>query len=153
MMDEMYFGLDEETSQEEKLKESNITDFEIAKKKRLPYHIWTVGDTDYKMKLTTDKIAMLENKYRMNILRLVTMNDIPPLSTMLTIAQAALLPWQHGMKFEKVKSLYDTWLEEGGNQMDFYSRVIIPTLSVSGFFTADQTESIMKNLNAADELL
>lgn len=153
MMNEMYAGLDEEITQEEKLKESNITDFEGAKKKRLPYHIWTVGGTDYKMKLTTDKITTLENKYRMNILRLVTMNDIPPLSTMLTIAQAALLPWQHGMKFEKVKGLYDKWVEEGGNQMDFYSRVLIPILSVSGFFTADQTESIMKNLNAADELL
>ena len=152
-MNEMYTGLDEEIIQEEKLRESNITDFETAKKKRLPYHIWTVGGTDYKMKLTTDKITTLENKYRMNILRLVTMNDIPPLSTMLTIAQAALLPWQHGMKFEKVKALYDKWVEDGGNQMDFYSRVIIPTLSVSGFFTEDQTESIMKNLNAADELL
>lgn len=152
-MNEMYTGLDEEISQEEKLKESNIADFETAKKKRLPHHIWLVGGTEYKMKLTTDKITTLENKYHMNILRLVTANDIPPLSTMLTIAQAALLPWQHGMKFEKVKGLYDKYVDEGGNQMDFYSRVIIPTLSVSGFFTEDQRESIMKNLSAADELL
>lgn len=152
-MEKAYMGLDEEITQEENMRESNIEDFETAKRKRLPYHIWKVGGVGYKMKLTTDKITTLETKYRMNILQLVAANDLPPLFVMLTIAQAALISWQHGMKFEKVKALYDKWVDEGGNQMDFYSRVIIPTLSVSGFFTEDQAESIMKNLEAADEIL
>lgn len=152
-MDEYFDGLDDELEQEEQEKKSGIADPETARKKRLPFFVWSVGGNDYKMKLTTDKITALEKKYHMNILKLVVMNDIPPLSVMLTVAQAALLYMQHGMKYSKVQALYDKWVEEGGNQMDFYSQVIIPTLSVSGFFTEEQTELIMKELSAADDLI
>lgn len=146
-------GLDEEMQQEDTLRKNSITDFEDAKKKRKPFHYWTVSGTDHKMKLTTDMITMLENKYRMNILKLVTANDMPPLSVMLTVAQAAINPWEHGTKYEKVKDMYDAWLEEGGNQTDFYAKVIIPTLAVSGFFTADQAEMILKNIEEMDTLM
>ncbi len=146
-------GLDQELQQDESSKESNITNFEEAKKKRRPFHYWTVGGVNHRMKLTADMVTMLENKYHVNILMLVTANDLPPLSVMLTIAQAAINPWEHGTKFETVKAMYDKWVEEGGNQIDFLSKVIIPTMGVSGFFTEDQTETILKNIEQRDALL
>lgn len=146
-------GLDQELQQNESSKESNITNFEEAKKKRRPFHYWTVGGVNHRMKLTADMVTMLENKYHVNILMLVTANDLPPLSVMLTIAQAAINPWEHGTKFETVKAMYDKWVEEGGNQIDFLSKVIIPTMGVSGFFTEDQTETILKNIEQRDALL
>ena len=64
-------GLDAELQQEDTSRESNITSFEEAKKKRKPFHYWTVDGVDHKMKLTTDMILMLENKYRVNVMSLV----------------------------------------------------------------------------------
>lgn len=72
---------------------------------------------------------------------------------MLTIAQAAIEPWEHGTTFDKVTKLYDKWLEEGGNQFDFMAKVIMPTMAVSGFFTPAMAESLMKNLDQADVIL
>lgn len=139
-------GLDEELRQEEAERESGIRTPEDAKRKRRPFHYWTVDGEDHKMKLTTGMIAKLENKYRTNIMTLITANDIPPLSVMLTVAQAAISPWEHKVTYEKVEKLYDKWMEEGGNQSDFLTKVIIPTMAVSGFFTDAQTESILKEI-------
>ena len=105
------------------------------------------------MKLKTGMITKRENKYRTNIMTLVTANDIPPLGVMLTIAQAAIEPWEHGTTFDKVTNLYDKWLEEGGSQFDFMSKVIMPTMAVSGFFTPAMAESLMKDLEQADVIL
>ena len=120
-------GLDAELQQEETSKESNITSFEEAKKKRKPFHYWTVDGVDHKMKLTTDMILMLENKYRVNVMSLVFKDDTPP--------------------------IYDKWLEEDGSQTDFLTKIIIPTMAVSGFFTAEQTETILKNIDQAMDMM
>ena len=77
-------GLDEEFQKEETEK---VTSIEEAKKKRPPFHYWEVAGVQHKMKLNTGMITKLENKYRTNILTLVTANDIPPLGVMLTIAR------------------------------------------------------------------
>ena len=52
-----------------------------------------------------------------------------------------------------MKDEYDRWTENGGNQMEFYTSVVMPTLAVSGFFTEKQAESMMKSLQDVDELL
>ena len=78
-------GLDEEFQKEETEK---VTSIEEAKKKRPPFHYWEVAGVQHKMKLNTGMITKLENKYRTNIMTLVTANDIPPLGVMLTIARA-----------------------------------------------------------------
>lgn len=74
-------GLDEEFQKEETEK---VTSIEEAKKKRPPFHYWEVAGVQHKMKLNTGMITKLENKYRTNIMTLVTANDIPPLGVMLT---------------------------------------------------------------------
>lgn len=145
-------GLDEELEQEEAKQENNIVSMEEFQKKRKPFHYWTVKGTDHQMKLTTKMITKLENKYHMNITNLITSNDLPPLSVMLTVAQAAIAPWEHGMSYEKVSGLYDAWVDEGYGQTDFLSKVIIPTMAVSGFFTASQAELILKEIEEADML-
>ncbi|MDD2960444.1 MAG: DUF6096 family protein [Lachnospiraceae bacterium] len=144
-------GLDEDLMQEEE--SEKVTSFEEEKKKRKPFHFWTVGEKDFKMKLNTSMITKLENKYRQNIITLVTENGIPPLSVMLTVAQAAIVPWEHKFSYEKVKKLFDAWVDEGGSQMKFYTDIIMPTLAVSGFFTPEQAESMLNSLETAEDLI
>ena len=143
-------GLDDELKQElitdDSGKKEKIVDFGDAKKRRKAFHIWTVGDSEYKLKLSTSNICMLEEKYKRNLLDLVSMGSFPPLNIMLTIIQAAMLPWHHGIKYKAVQDIYERYVEEGGSQTDLVSNVLMPTLAVSGFFTPDQAESMEEKL-------
>lgn len=132
----------------------NVISAEEFKKKRKVFHFWEVNGTDHKLKLQTSMISKLENKYRRNLLNIVSDDGIPPLSVMLTIIQAALAPWEHGTTYQIVEKLYDTWVEkDGGNQTELLTRVIIPTMAVSGFFTPEQAESIMTSLEETMNLI
>lgn len=145
-------GLDEfEEISEEK---TEVISIEEHKKKRKSFHFWEVNGRLYKMKLQTSMISKLENKYRKNLLNIISDEGIPPLSVMLTIAQAALIPWEHGIKYQDVEKIYDSWVEhDGGSQTDLLSNVIIPTMAVSGFFTPEQADSIMSSLDEAMNLV
>lgn len=145
-------GIDEEVGKEE-MEQDNITNIADGKPKRRPFHYWEVRDTTYKLKLTTATIERLENKYRTNLVNLVGNDGIPPLSVMLTITQQAMVTWHHGITYQDVKKLYDSWTEDGGNQMDFFTKIIMPTMAVSGFFTEKQAESMMESLQEMDEIV
>lgn len=136
-------GLDEELQVTET---ENIMDSQVKEKKRAAFHFWTVRGKEYKMKLTTSMITKLENKYRRNIVSIVMDDDVPPLGVMLTVAQAALAPWEHKVSYNDVERLYDSYLEEGGNMVEFFREVIVPTMAVSGFFTDKQVESILQSM-------
>lgn len=128
--------------------EDTVVSLEEKKEKRKPFHYWNVKGRDYRLKLKASTINKLENKYHQNIMNML--DDIPPLTVMLTIIQAAMEPWEHGMTFPKIQNLYDIWTdEEGGNQSDLYTKVILPTLSVSGFFTAEQAETLTQEIGNA----
>jgi hypothetical protein len=145
-------GIDEEVGKEE-MEQDNITNISDRKPKRRPFHYWEVRDTTYKLKLITATIERLENKYRTNLVNLVGNDGIPPLSVMLTITQQAMVTWHHGITYQDVKKLYDSWTEDGGNQMDFFTKIIMPTMAVSGFFTEKQAESMMESLQEMDEIV
>ena len=113
---------------------------------RRPFHYWKVGDTEYKLKLTTSMIAKIEDKYRRNIIDLVSVEGLPQLSVMLTIIQGAISPWQHGIGYSDVQNLFDKWVDEGGSQMDLYAKVVMPTLAVSGFFTPKMAAEMLSEL-------
>lgn len=94
--------------------EDTVVSLEEKKEKRKPFHYWNVKGRDYRLKLKASTINKLENKYHQNIMNML--DDIPPLTVMLTIIQAAMEPWEHGMTFPKIQNLYDIWTdEEGGN--------------------------------------
>ena len=140
-------GLDDELGQEDIRDDSeNVVDFTDMKKKRKAFHIWEVGGNEYKLKLTTSNICMLEEKYKRNLLDLVSMGNFPPLNIMLTILQAAMLPWNHKIKYKNVQGIYERYVDEGGSQTDLVSNILMPTLAVSGFFTQDQAESMEEKL-------
>lgn len=146
-------GLDKEIEEELREEETENTPAKEEKPKRRMFHVWKVGDEEYKLKLNAQMTEAVENKYKTNILNLIAEDGLPPLSVMLTIVQAALSPWNHGMKYKEVQKLYDEWCKEEGNQIDLLSHVIMPTMVVSGFFTKDQGEAIMEDLDKAESLL
>lgn len=136
-----------ENATEEKATENKVVDMMEERKKKKPFHHWTVGGRDYLLKLKAGTIVRLENKYRKNMMNILLDDGIPPLAVMLTVIQAAMEPWEHGVSYTDVQKLYDKWEEEeDGNQSDLYTDVIIPLMTVSGFFTSKQAEEILENL-------
>lgn len=140
-------GFDEEL--ESKEEEDKVVSLE-EKKKRRPFAYWEVGGQTYKMKLTTQNICRLEDKFKTSLLNvLFGAGSVPPLSVMLTITQAAMLPYNHKIKYEGVQALFDKYCEEGGTQMTFMTDVFMEIYKVSGFFTEDQAEEMDKRLEEA----
>lgn len=125
---------------------SEIEDNRKADVKRRPFVTWEVGGEEYKLKLTATNIARLEDKYKKNLLILVSDEGLPPLTTMLTVVQAAMLPFNHGVKLNDLYDLFDKYVEEGGDQQMLLANVIFPVLSVSGFFTESQSEDMQEKV-------
>lgn len=148
---ELDFGLDEETVETTEGTEKVVSMEE--KKKRKPWVDWEVGGNTYKLVLSTANIMKVEEKYRTNIVNLVSVDGLPRLSVMLTVVQAAMLEFQHGIRSDKVTAIYEQYLREGGSQTDLLSDVIIPVMSVSGFFTEAQAAVMENKMDGMDALI
>lgn len=123
---------------------------EMPKPKRAPFVVWTVDGSDYRLKLTAADISKLEQRYRRNLLIYLTDDGMPAVADMLTVIQASMRTYEHGMTFLKVQNLYDAYVSEGGDQNALMADVLMPLLAVSGFFTQNQAEILtqeMKNLD------
>ena len=118
---------------------------------RKPFATWTVGETDYKLKLTTSDVASLEEKFNTNLLNIIMGNGLPALSIMLQITHAAMKKYQHGIKLDAVYDLFDTYLDEGGSQTDFMTDVFIPIYQASGFLSDKMGEEMENSLEKAKE--
>ena len=64
-----------------------------------------------------------------------------------------MLKYQNGIRSDKVTAIYEQYLREGGSQTDLLSDVIIPTMSISGFFTKAQAAVMENKMDGMDALI
>lgn len=108
------------------------------------YKILTVGEKEYKLKLTTSATICIEEKLGCNILdpilemsatapvdnkgnvniKKMTKIPIPSLKYLVTVLWGSLQKYQHSMTFDKVCDLVDEYIENGRSQMDLFSEVM-----------------------------
>ena len=145
------FGMDEELNLEKEKTEEKV--IAMPEKKKRSFAYWNVGEREYRLKLTTEQICKLEEKYRCNLLTLLLQNSggMPALGIMLTVLQAAMTPWEHGIKYKDVQSAFDKYVEDGGTQLTLFSDVIMQILMVSGFFTENQREDLTEKMEDVKE--
>lgn len=117
------------------------------KPKRKPFAVWSVGGTEYHLKLTTDGIVALESKTKKNLLSLI--DELPPLNVMCGIIQASMQRYHHGIKYNQVKALIDEYIDEGGSQLELFTDVILPIFQVSGFFSVEMAEAMDETVETA----
>ncbi len=132
------------TQNEAQASEEKVVSLEEQKKKRQPFAYWNVGGRSFKLKLKASGIGRLENKYRQNLMNML--DDMPPLSVMLTIIQEAMSPWEHGIDYQDVQKLYDAWIEEGNSQLELFQKIIIPLMVVSGFLPEKMAVSLLEDI-------
>lgn len=123
--------------------------------KKQPFALWKVGDTEYKLKLTTQEIIRLESMFNANLLSVISSNtennEMPPLKVMLLITHGAMKKYNHGIKEKDVIELFDKYEEEGGSQLSFMTDVFLPIFQVSGFFSQAQADTMNENIEEAKE--
>ncbi len=147
------YGLDDEMEQTPE-REQEQAEVVEQKPKRMPFAFWQAGNKTYRLKLTTAQVCRLEDKYRTNLLTLLTgAGGIPPLSVMLTVILAAATPWNHGVKFTAIQDAFDRYTENGGTQLTLFTDVIMQILTVSGFFTETQVEDMSRKMDEVKENL
>jgi hypothetical protein len=145
--------------EDENQNESNVVSLDAAlelekeeaptpeKPKRKPFAVWSVGGTEYHLKLTTDGIVALESKTKKNLLSLI--DELPPLNVMCGIIQASMQRYHHGIKYNQVKALIDEYIDEGGSQLELFTDVILPIFQVSGFFSVEMAEAMDETVKTA----
>lgn len=127
----------------------------MGKDTQKPWVVWTVGEEDFRLKLSSSELVNLEEKLKCGNLLNVIMNsdNLPPLKTMLTVVSGAMKKFNHGVKESTVYDLYDEWLEEGHSMIEFYSGIFLPVFTVSGFFSQEMAGQMQKALSEASTQL
>lgn len=127
------------------------------------YKILTVGEKEYKLKLTTSATICIEEKLGCNILdpilemgssapmdnkgninmKKVTKIPIPSLKYLVTVLWGSLQKFHHGMTFEKTCDLLDEYIDSGKTQMDLFE-FIMNLLTESGILGTpeEKTENL-----------
>lgn len=111
----------------------------------LPYAVWQVSeDKELKLRLTSLQATKVEEKIGVNLLKVFMPTEgesfaLPPLKVMLLLTHGALQKYEHGISFEDVSDLYDSYVDNGGDQAAFMADVVLPMLQVSGFMPREKT--------------
>lgn len=109
------------------------------------YVDFTVGNKDYKLRLNTRNMIMLEKQLGANPLTIFGNGDtIPTVSQMVSILYCSLLQYNHGISLNDTYDIFDNYLEEGHSATDFI-QVIIEIYRVSGLF-GNNSEDNSKNV-------
>lgn len=114
---------------------------------------WIVGEEEYNLKLKTSTLCELEEKLGTSLMNVLGNGNIPALRVMLTITHYAIKDYNANVKFKDVQDLFDKYIEEGGSQLEFFSKVVMDIYKVSGFFTEAQTSMMEENQEKVEELL
>ena len=114
------------------------------------YTDFSAGNKDYKLRLNTRNIVMLEKQLGCNPLSIFGDGDtVPTVTTMVTIFHASLQQYQHGISINDAFDIFDTWLEEGNSTIDFVN-TILDIYKVSGIVpneleTKEEVSAFEKN--------
>ena len=117
---------------------------------RKPYVEWDVDGKTYKLKLTTSVIRKLEQGFEKSLLTAVLEDGIPPIGTVITLLQAAMQKYHHGIKSYDVELLLDDFIDAGESQISLLQKVIYPLMHDAGFFTTAQMTLLTKELAEMD---
>lgn len=99
----------------------------------------------YKLRLTTQNVVELEKKLGCNPLRIFgDGEEVPTVSTMVLILHASLQAYEHGISINDTYSIFDAWLDEGHNAVEFVN-VILDIYRASGLMPKVEAEGAEKN--------
>ena len=105
-----------------------------------------VGNNNYKLRLNTRGIVLLEKQLGCNPLNIFGANydTVPTITVMVAILHASLQQYNHGMTLNDAYDLFDEYLADGHATTDFIP-VIMDIYKASGIVPKDEKEIEVKN--------
>ena len=106
-----------------------------------------VGDTVYKLRLTTRALVSIEKALGYNPIQMfmnIDRDNIPKLSEILIMLHGMLISLQHGITLDKVYDIFDKYTEEGHTQFDLIP-IFMEVFTMSGFMSNAEEETELKN--------
>lgn len=101
------------------------------------YVDFTAGNKDYKLRLNTRNIVMLEKQLGCNPLAIFGNGDtMPTITTMVQVLNASLQQYNHGITLNDAYDIFDAYLDDGHAMTDFVP-VIIEIYKVSGLIKSE----------------
>ena len=96
------------------------------------YVEFATKEKTYKLRLSTRNVVTLEQKLGCNPLSIFGDGEtVPTIGSMVAILHASLQAYEHGISYEDTYAIFDKWLEEGHNAVEFVN-VILDIYKVSG---------------------
>lgn len=96
------------------------------------YVDFTAGNKEYKLRLSTREIVVLEKQLGRNPLTIFGNGDtIPTITTMVQILHASLQQLNHGITLNDAYDIFDAYLADGHTMTEFIP-VIIEIYKMSG---------------------
>ena len=112
------------------------------------YTTFTVGDKEYKCRLSARASVDLEDKLGTNPINLligaINNEQMPSLKVLIAVLHASLQSLEHGMSEDKVYELYDKWVDEGNSYEDFL-QLILSIFQNSGLISEDKKNKAEEN--------
>jgi hypothetical protein len=109
------------------------------------YVDFSAGGKDYKLRLNTRSVIMLEKQIGCNPIAIFGDGEtIPTITTMVAILNASLQQYNHGITLNDAYDIYDAWLADGHTATDFI-KVIIELYKVSGLIADNRAGETEKN--------
>lgn len=111
------------------------------------YINFEVGNENYKLRLNTRNIVLLEKQLGCNPLNIFGANydTVPTITTMVTILHAALQQYNHGIGMNEAYDIFDKYLDDGHATTDFIP-VMMDIYKASGIIPKDPGEAEVKNV-------
>jgi hypothetical protein len=101
------------------------------------YVDFSANNKDYKLRLNTRNVVMLEKQLGCNPLAVFGDGDkLPTITEMVNILYASMLQLNHGISLNDAYDIFDAWLADGHSTTDFIA-VIIDIYKVSGLIPND----------------
>lgn len=107
------------------------------------YYVFTVGNKEYKLHLSTRNVVMLEKQLGCNPLMIFGTGDrIPTVEEMVNVLYASITKYNHGITLNDTFDIFDAYLEDGHTITDFI-QVIVDIYKASGIIA--KSEEARKN--------
>lgn len=104
------------------------------------YVDFTAGNKNYKLRLSTRNVVMLEKQLGCNPLLIFGDGDkIPTVTEMVYVLYTSLLQYNHGISLNDAYDIFDDYLADGNSATDFIA-IILEIYKVSGLIKTDEVE-------------
>ena len=103
------------------------------------YVDFITSEKTYKLRLTTRNVVTLEKQLGCNPLSIFGDGEtIPTIGTMVTVLHSSLQALEHGITLDKTYEIFDSWLSEGHNAVEFVN-IILEIYKASGLIPNTET--------------